>query len=136
MPKSKAYRSYLHKHVEIIRQLRKEKKTWQEIVDYLAAQHGITVTLQGVQSFFKRASAQRSPLGFPHPKQYELEPIGRDVEPQLDLSISSAANPISNPTTHSPTSADALIETRKGDVLKRALQKRLQVEAEQRNSSL
>jgi hypothetical protein len=42
------------------------QETWEDISNKLSSQHGIKVSLQGVQAFFKRANNRnrRRPLGF------------------------------------------------------------------------
>ena len=50
----RAFHSILAPHFDFIRQLRKQRKTWQEIAELLHSQMGIRVTLYAPYLFYKR----------------------------------------------------------------------------------
>jgi hypothetical protein len=56
-PRPVAYQSPLGPHLEQIR--RRARKTWREIAELLRQEHGINLTLQAVQSFFKSATSPK-----------------------------------------------------------------------------
>jgi hypothetical protein len=60
----KPYESALWQHLDTIRLLRRQRKTWAAIAVHLEQAHGLKTSFQAVQKFFKRASAVRIPLGF------------------------------------------------------------------------
>ncbi len=63
-PHAKPYASALWHHLDTIRALRQEHKTWAAISVYLERAHGLKISLKTVQNFFRRASRGRLPLGF------------------------------------------------------------------------
>jgi hypothetical protein len=90
--KPKAYRSPLWNHLDEIRRWRRDQETWEAIAERLWVEHGIKISFQSVQSFFKRATdpAHKRPLGFEprtpkSPPPQRLEPADPfSVEPSLD----------------------------------------------------
>lgn len=50
----RAFHSILAPHLDLIRQLRRERKTWREIAEALQREHGIRVTLYAPYLFYKR----------------------------------------------------------------------------------
>jgi hypothetical protein len=50
----RAYHSVLAPHLDFIRQLRRERKTWREVAEALQRAHGIRVTLYAPYLFYKR----------------------------------------------------------------------------------
>jgi hypothetical protein len=60
----KPYESPLWQHLDTIRALRRQRKTWAAIAAHLEETHGLKTTLRTVRNFFKRARAGRVPLGF------------------------------------------------------------------------
>jgi hypothetical protein len=60
----KPYESPLWQHLETIRALRRQRKTWAAIAVHLEETHGLKTSLRTVRNFFKRARAGRVPLGF------------------------------------------------------------------------
>src|SRR5258707_12011282 len=60
----KPYESALWQHLDTIRLLRRQRKTWAAIAAHLEQAHGLKTSFQAVHKFFKRASAARIPLGF------------------------------------------------------------------------
>jgi hypothetical protein len=60
----KPYESPLWRHLETIRSLRRQRKTWAAIAAHLEERHGLKTSLRTVRNFFKRARAGRVPLGF------------------------------------------------------------------------
>jgi hypothetical protein len=60
----KPYESALWQHLDTIRLLRRQRKTWAAIAAHLQQAHGLKTSFQAVQKFFKRASGARIPLGF------------------------------------------------------------------------
>lgn len=50
----RAYRSRLEPFVDFIRAQRQERKTWQEIADWLRAEKGCAITFQGLHQFYRR----------------------------------------------------------------------------------
>jgi hypothetical protein len=60
----KPYESPLWQHLETIRALRRQRKTWAAIAAHLEETHGLKTSLRTVRNFFKRARAGRAPLGF------------------------------------------------------------------------
>ena len=60
----KPYESALWQHLDTIRLLRRQRKTWATIAAHLQQAHGLKTSFQAVQKFFKRASGAQLPLGF------------------------------------------------------------------------
>ena len=60
----KPYESPLWPHLESIRSLRRQRKTWAAIAAHLEETHGFKTSLRTVRNFFKRARGGRMPLGF------------------------------------------------------------------------
>src|SRR5258705_433821 len=60
----KPYESPLWQHLETIRSLRRQRKTWAAIAAHLEETHGLKTSLRTVRNFFKRVRAGRVPLGF------------------------------------------------------------------------
>ena len=60
----KPYESALWQHLETIRLLRRQRKTWAAIAAHLEQAHGLKTSIRAVHKFFKRASGARIPLGF------------------------------------------------------------------------
>jgi hypothetical protein len=60
----KPYESPLWQHLETIRALRRQRKTWAAIATHLEETQGLKTSLRTVRNFFKRARAGRVPLGF------------------------------------------------------------------------
>ena len=58
------YESALWQHLDTIRLLRRQRKTWAAIAAHLERAHGLKTSFRAVHKFFKRASAARIPLGF------------------------------------------------------------------------
>ena len=128
--RAKAYQSSLREHFQTIKCMRRARNTWRQISEHLATEHALHVTPQWIQEFFKLATKRnRLPLGFP--PQNASEPQPQAAVSQSVVSVSSEDGQAKRGTTHNPTNAETLVETRKGQVLKHALQKRLQIEAEQ-----
>src|SRR5207302_8808850 len=55
----RAFHSILAPHFDFIRQLRKQRKTWQEIAESPHSQKGIRVTLYAPYLFYKRQLRRR-----------------------------------------------------------------------------
>ena len=66
MPRAhpKPYESALWQHLDTIRLLRRQRKTWAAIAAHLEQAHGLKTSIRAVHKFFKRASGARIPLGF------------------------------------------------------------------------
>jgi hypothetical protein len=66
MPRAhpKPYESALWQHLDTIRSLRRQRKTWAAIAAHLEQAHGLKTSFQAVHKFFNRASGARIPLGF------------------------------------------------------------------------
>jgi hypothetical protein len=60
----KPYESELWRHLDTIRLLRRQRKTWAAIAAHLEQAHGLKTSIRAVHKFFKRASGARIPLGF------------------------------------------------------------------------
>jgi hypothetical protein len=62
----KAYRSPLRPHFELIRELRRKRKTWKEISEILAGEpYRLKTSHKTIQNFFRRALyPKRIPMGF------------------------------------------------------------------------
>jgi hypothetical protein len=60
----KPYESALWQHLDTIRLLRRQRKTWAAIATHLEQAHGFKTSIRAVHKFFKRASGARIPLGF------------------------------------------------------------------------
>ena len=60
----KPYESALWQHLDTIRLLRRQRKTWAAIAAHLEQGHGLKTSIRAVHKFFKRASGARIPLGF------------------------------------------------------------------------
>jgi hypothetical protein len=100
--KPKAYRSPLWKHLEEIRRWRRDQETWEAIAERLRVEHGIVISFQSVQSFFKRAidPDHKRPLGF-EPEAVTSAPAQKlvvdpsPVEESVDpFSIEARSHPI------------------------------------------
>ena len=63
--KNKPFSSPLWGHVDLIRVMRREHKTWQEIADVLGREHNLKTSYKTIQAFFKRVTARgKLPLGW------------------------------------------------------------------------
>jgi hypothetical protein len=62
-----AWSSVLWPHLDTIRSLRRQRKTWLAITEHLKNDHGITITHRSVRNFFKRSVNVKLPLGFEDP---------------------------------------------------------------------
>jgi hypothetical protein len=60
----KPYESPLWRHLDTIRSLRRQRKTWAAIAVHLEKSHGLKTSLRTVRNFFMRARVGRVPLGF------------------------------------------------------------------------
>src|SRR5438132_5194206 len=60
----KPYESALWRHLDTIRLLRRQRKTWAAIAAHLEQAHGLKTSIRAVNKLFKRASGARIPLGF------------------------------------------------------------------------
>jgi hypothetical protein len=60
----KPYKSPLWPHLETIRLLRRQRKTWVAIAAHLEQTNGFKTSFRAVHKFFKRASTGHTPLGF------------------------------------------------------------------------
>ena len=49
-----AYRSRLESFVDLIREQRQQRRTWQEIATLLRTEKGCTITFQGLHQFYRR----------------------------------------------------------------------------------
>ncbi len=80
-PRPVAYQSPLGPHLEQIQSWRRARKTWREIAELIRQEHGINLTLQAVQSFFKSATSTKRgvPLGF------EMNGIQETTEDPLEM---------------------------------------------------
>jgi hypothetical protein len=59
------FRSILRPYLDEIRRMRRARRTWREIVEYLTATYGIRIAPPSVYLFFKRAVRRKTlPLGF------------------------------------------------------------------------
>ena len=71
----RAFHSILAPHFDFIRQLRKQRKTWREIAESLAAEKDIRVCLHTVYYFYKRRLKH---LGRPHWEDATVSGAGRE----------------------------------------------------------
>jgi hypothetical protein len=100
--KPKAYRSPLWKHLEELRRWRRDQETWEAIAQRLWVEHGIKISFQSVQSFFKRATdpEHKPPLGF-KPESRKSAPI-QSLEPADPPPVKEPADPFSVETSSNP----------------------------------
>src|SRR5271165_3462996 len=94
----KPYESALWQHLDTIRLLRRQRKTWAAIAVHLEQAHGLKTSFRAVHKFFKRASGVRIPLGF---NDAGL-PISTDGSPK------PSAKP--GPAPHDPFSVETIPE--------------------------
>jgi len=67
--KYKPYSSPLEAHIDLIRSMRRGRKTWPEISAHLEREHGLKTSHKTIQNFFKHSiNRKQLPLGF--------EPLG------------------------------------------------------------
>ncbi len=59
-----AFRSKLQPHWNLIRDLRRRRKTWAQIAEILTREHGCSTQTQSVYAFYKRKLKNPAPLGF------------------------------------------------------------------------
>ena len=96
--KSKPFSSPLWTHLEIIRAMRRQRKTWLEIADRLKSDHNLVTSHKTVQNFFKRVSIREQkgspqPLGFPE----EQPPISSPTSNRTVAYRRSLAQPNTEP---------------------------------------
>lgn len=96
----KAYQSPLRPHFELIRELRRKRKTWKEISEILAGEpHRLKTSHKTIQNFFRRALyPKRIPMGFedfaPDPKPPEPARPTRGPQPSPDAPPADLAEEI------------------------------------------
>jgi hypothetical protein len=83
-----AWKSALWPHLELIRSMRRGRKSFQAIADHLAAQHDILVTYRTVRNFLSRVSERAKkgralPLGFEAHMPKPKSPTPLPSEPTL-----------------------------------------------------
>ena len=93
----KPYESALWRHLDTIRLLRRQRKTWAAIAAHLEEAHGLKTSFRAVHKFFKRASAGRIPLGFND--SVLSANIDRPPEPGAEPSVEAHQDPFSVETT-------------------------------------
>jgi hypothetical protein len=87
LTRTKAWRSPLHEHLAEIRRMRRSRRTWQEIIDYLNVRHGLQLTRSGLCHFFRRATRRPLPMGFEEEgnaadrSDYQLRATDRSTKP-------------------------------------------------------
>jgi hypothetical protein len=89
----KPYESAVWQHLDTIRLLRRQRKTWAAIAAHLEKTHGLKTSFQAVHKFFKRASAGRIPLGFNDTGL--TSNIDRPPEPSTELGVEPHHDPFS-----------------------------------------
>jgi hypothetical protein len=105
--KAGAYRSPLWNHLDGIRKKRIARATWNEIVDWLNAQHNISIARPTLVLFFKRATSpnRRRPLGFeaapalntePQPTLFKPLVISTKTHSQVETPSQHALPPLHN----------------------------------------
>ena len=103
IPKSHppAWGSALWQHVDTIRLMRRSRKKWREIADYLTHEKGVPISAPSVRNFFARATDPKKsrPLGF--------EPVPLDPPPQSAPAVQQPterleAKPLSRQETLQP----------------------------------
>jgi hypothetical protein len=67
--RSKPYQSQLLPYLGEIRRMRKARRSWRDITEYLTTNYQITISARGVGLFFKRAGRRPLPLGFEEPSR-------------------------------------------------------------------
>ena len=94
LPKSHppAWGSALWQHVDTIRSMRRSRKKWREIAEYLTEEKCVPISPSAVRNFFARATDPHRPrpLGFePIPiRTAESEPLRKSSEPaQVPTSV-------------------------------------------------
>ncbi|HUJ11143.1 MAG TPA: hypothetical protein VL171_14065 [Verrucomicrobiae bacterium] len=91
-----AFHSRLEPHVEFIRQLRRQGKTWEEIAERLRSQKDCPITFQGVYQFYRRRLKR---CARPHWER-DLPPEQSGTAPQSKprLAATPAARPFRRPS--------------------------------------
>jgi hypothetical protein len=84
----RAFRSRVEPFVAIIREKRKQRKTWREIAEWLAAEESCRITLQGLHQFYRRYVKRQDR------HHWEVEGMALPVAPTLPHE--SAIRPESN----------------------------------------
>jgi hypothetical protein len=99
MPRAhpKPYESALWQHLDTIRSLRRQRKTWVAIAAHLEQAHGLKTSIRAVHKFFKRASGGRIPLGFGDIRL--TADIGKLPEPGSEFGVEVHHDPFSVETT-------------------------------------
>ena len=64
---SRPFQSQLNQHFQLIRTLRKRRKSWQEIADHLK-QQGTQTSASAILQFYKRHSKRPAPIGMIEPQ--------------------------------------------------------------------
>jgi hypothetical protein len=97
----KPFQSKLNPHFELIRSLRRKRKTWCEIATELEAL-GMKAAPSSIYEYFKRHSRRPAPLGWEDPKEEKAAPspnaqLPKWMKPEerpddLDLSFDDPSN--------------------------------------------
>jgi hypothetical protein len=74
--KCKPYSSPIWPYMDVIRAMRRGRKTWKEIAAHLEQEHGLKTSHKTIQNFFKRV-ADRTRKGVTLPMGFESEKPNR-----------------------------------------------------------
>lgn len=100
----RAYHSVLEPHQERIRQLRRQRLTWKEIAERLAAECGLCVTLHAVYRFCRRRGNWRP--SWEHAARTQPEPEVQTPELESpDPQVPAAAPPVTDRRPYFPVSS-------------------------------
>ena len=85
MERPKPFQTPLWEHLDEIRAMRRRKRTWREIAQWLSTEHNISVRHNTVLAFFKRVSRRKQPpLGYPEDRN-QTRPHGDHIRsPKLE----------------------------------------------------
>jgi hypothetical protein len=98
----KPFQSKLTPHFDLIRQMRRERHSWQEIVDHLRAL-GVTTNKGNVFTFFARHRARPHPLGMePEPDLTAASRRQRSQAPEPMLEMPELTDSLPPPSEFGP----------------------------------
>jgi hypothetical protein len=82
----RAYRSRLESFAEFIRELRQQRRTWQEIAAQLRTEKGCDITFQGLHQFYRRYLKRQA--------RYHWESEAATAQPATVKSQTPARKPV------------------------------------------
>jgi hypothetical protein len=97
----KPYQSQLLPFLGEIRRMRRARRSWREITEYLTTNYQITISARGVGLFFKRAGRRPLPLGFEGPSRNPTS--GASARPVVDRRAQPSRSNFNTDQQHRPT---------------------------------